>query len=262
MIQLVAECWAALAAHWGCLWGTERVWGLPSRWMNGPSGRSSISGSHRPEILLADSQQSSKQWCLCADPGPLGGQNSFDSSSQRVGAQRQHMISVLLTLALVAICTFCFWCSIGKTTLVLKRNGFMYVFIYFKLHQLFQNTSFLCDFLSTQSQLTISFAHVNGLFVAFKWRKFLIVCYGQAGHFLWPHISALMCFQCSVFWAKAANPFDSESLQKEANAVFAVLLLLFIYFYQNTWYAEGFFSNSLEVAWCFQDDINFPSWYN
>lgn len=142
MIQLVAECWAALAAHWGCLWGTERVWGLPSRWMNGPSGRSSISGSHRPEILLADSQQSSKQWCLCADPGPLGGQNSFDSSSQRVGAQRQHMISVLLTLALVAICTFCFWCSIGKTTLVLKWNGFIYVFIYFKLHQLFQNTSF------------------------------------------------------------------------------------------------------------------------
>lgn len=39
-----------------------------------------------------------------------------------------------------------------------------------------------------------------------------------------------MFFQCSVFWAKAANPFDSEVLQKEANAVFAVLLL-FIYLF-------------------------------
>lgn len=88
MIQLVAECWAALAVDWGCLWGTERVWVLPSRWMNGPSGQSSVSGSHRPEILLAGSQQTSKQWCLCADPGPLGGQNSFDSTGQQGGGTK------------------------------------------------------------------------------------------------------------------------------------------------------------------------------
>lgn len=51
------------------------------------------------------------------------------------GARRQHMISVLLTLALVAICSFCFWCAIGKTTLVSKRNSFIY----------YQNTSGFFD---------------------------------------------------------------------------------------------------------------------
>lgn len=40
-----------------------------------------------------------------------------------VGARRQHMISVLLTLALVAICSLCFWYTIGKTTLVSKWNS-------------------------------------------------------------------------------------------------------------------------------------------
>lgn len=61
---------------------------LPSRWMNGPSGQSGVSGSHKPEILLAGSQQTSKQWCLCADPGPLGGQNSFDSTGQWGGGTK------------------------------------------------------------------------------------------------------------------------------------------------------------------------------
>lgn len=53
--------------------------------MNGPSGLSGVSRSHRPEILLAASQQTSKQWCLCTDPRPQGGQNSFNSPTRGGG---------------------------------------------------------------------------------------------------------------------------------------------------------------------------------
>lgn len=61
---------------------------LPSQQMNGPSGQSSVSRSHRPEILLAGSQQTSKQWCLCTDPRPQGGQNSFDSPARGGGGTK------------------------------------------------------------------------------------------------------------------------------------------------------------------------------
>lgn len=44
------------------------------------------------------------------------------------GARRQHMISVLLTFALVAICNLCFWCTIGKITVVSKWNSFLDTF--------------------------------------------------------------------------------------------------------------------------------------
>lgn len=112
---------------------------------------------------------------------------ALTAQADGVGARRQHMISVLLTLAL--------WSQSEIVDLSFIRSAF---------------SRHLWPFLSIQSQLTIYVAHVNGLSLPLKWRKFLIltVRWGQTEHFLWSHISALMFSQCSAFWAEAANPFD------------------------------------------------------
>lgn len=138
MIQLVAECWAALAVDWGCLWGTERVWVLPSRWMNGPSGQSSVSGSHRPEILLAGSQQTSKQWCLCADPGPLGGQNSFDSTGQRGGGTKAAHDQCPPDFGSVCHLQFVFLVHNRKDNTFIKVEFFIFFFAFFNYISFFK----------------------------------------------------------------------------------------------------------------------------
>lgn len=140
-----------------------------------------------------------KQWRLCADQEPRGGKNSLDKTwtpaqkkSNNKKALRQHMISVLLTFALLffQLCCSCYsWafqsiCQWRKCLSRAARYG--------------QVKHFL------RPHNSISLRSLQ-----------------------FPHIPARMFFQCSVFWPKSDDPIDSTFPPRGSRLCLCNIVLLF-----------------------------------
>lgn len=183
-----------------------------------------------------------KQWCLCADPGPLGGKNSCDNTSQQEKAEkawRQHMISVL-TFALIAFCSLLLLLKNRKQSLCQSETVFSTLTC--PIH--FQPFCPMCAcFYSDCGSWLFFFKLCCWCYSwtvqrVFKWRKCLswAAHYGQAKHFLgshdlnallFPPFSALMFFQGSAFWPKSDELIDPTFFQKEADSVCVILFFCF-----------------------------------
>lgn len=129
-------------------------------------------------------------------------------------ARRQHVIGVPLTLAPVAICSLCFCCTAVKTTLTFTN-----------FHQPFQDTSDpFCVTFYSGSQLTFG-CSCQRSFCGFEMEEVpdsdSTLRTSRAlplASYLYFDVFSVLCI------LKAANPFDSACLQREADAVFVKML--------------------------------------